>query len=106
VILSLGGEWAIPTPIVYADGGAIPTPGDADLRALGLFVAEASREVARVPGGDEPATFRLQIDAAERDILRRALDQQAWNVSGAARRLDISRQHVHNLLNKHDLRRR
>ncbi len=44
-------------------------------------------------------------DDAERQLLRDALDRCGWNVSRAARMLGISRQHLHNRLRYHNLRR-
>ena len=106
VLLSLGEATTGEPPIAYADGALARRPRDANLRALELFASEARREWMRLAGVAERVTYREQIEAAEREILRRALDHESWNVSGAARRLDISRQHLHNLLRKHGLTRR
>ena len=42
---------------------------------------------------------------AERQLLHDALDRNGWNVSRAARMLGISRQHLHNRLRHHNLKR-
>jgi len=97
-----------------------PWPGNVDeLRA------RLARAVALVDGGSEidaehlradpgsdgvpamspPDTFREETDRFEAKLIGRALVATSWNVSRAARQLDISRQHLHNLVKKHGLTR-
>jgi Nif-specific regulatory protein len=48
---------------------------------------------------EESATsFHEATRLFQRDLLRRELDAQAWNVSEVARRLDLTRSHVYNLI--------
>ncbi|MFT3772736.1 MAG: sigma 54-interacting transcriptional regulator [Minicystis sp.] len=62
--------------------------------------------------GAEPASERkrLSLQAAMRKCqeacLREALDETKWNITETAERLDITRQHVHNLIKAHGLTRK
>ena len=50
--------------------------------------------------GFQEATRRFQ-----RDLLARTLDETGWNVAATARRLDLARSHVYNLIKAYDLAR-
>jgi Nif-specific regulatory protein len=61
--------------------------------------------------GEEPEdaralTFQESTRRFQRDLLERALDEAHWNVSEAARRLDLARSHVYNLIEAFGLKRR
>ncbi len=58
-------------------------------------------------GQEEPslATFQDETRRFQRELLRRALEASDWNVSAAARRLDITRAHVYNLIKSFSLQR-
>jgi DNA-binding NtrC family response regulator len=55
----------------------------------------------KVPDG----RLREQTESFERVLIDRALADYGWNISQTARSLGISRQHLHNLIRKHGLRR-
>lgn len=63
--------------------------------------------VTGAPAGQHAlvGTFKEQLDAHERLVVERALVWQGWNISRTAKRLEISRQHLHNLIKKHGLSR-
>jgi len=54
---------------------------------------------------DGQHTLRETLDAVEADTIREALRQCDQNVSRAARALGVSRQHLHNRMNSHGIRR-
>ncbi len=58
-----------------------------------LFPADA-------PGGGtpEPVSFREATRLFQRELLEKTLEECGWNVAEAARRLDLARSHVYNLL--------
>ncbi|NBD13863.1 sigma-54-dependent Fis family transcriptional regulator [Corallococcus silvisoli] len=47
---------------------------------------------------DRAASFHEATRVFQRDLLRRELDAAEWNVSEVARRLDLTRSHVYNLI--------
>jgi Nif-specific regulatory protein len=54
-------------------------------------------------GGDDrgetlPATFHEATRRFQRELLERTLEETEWNVSAAARRLELARSHVYNLI--------
>lgn len=53
----------------------------------------------------EPTTFHEATRAYQRELLRRELLAQNWNVAATAARLDLTRAHVYNLINQYNLRR-
>jgi Nif-specific regulatory protein len=55
-------------------------------------------------GGAATRTLREALDAAERVEIQRALDACDGRVAAAARRLGVSRQHLHTLQRKHGLK--
>ncbi len=54
---------------------------------------------------DGEHTLRETMDAVEAETIREALRQSDSNVSRAARALGVSRQHLHNRMNAHGIRR-
>ncbi|MFP2926224.1 sigma 54-interacting transcriptional regulator [Pyxidicoccus sp. 3LG] len=58
------------------------------------------RHLADGPRAREEGTtsFHEATRLFQRDLLRRELDSQGWNVSEVARRLDLTRSHVYNLI--------
>jgi Nif-specific regulatory protein len=47
---------------------------------------------------ESPTSFHESTRLFQRDLLRRELETQGWNVSEVARRLDLTRSHVYNLI--------
>ena len=73
------------------------------IRAAGEGVAQVERAHlfpdADLP--DEPArpeTFQEATRRFQKDLLRSVLDETQWNVVETARRLDLARSHVYNLI--------
>ncbi len=76
-------------------------------RALIRAVAEGASAVERRhleeqedrqrPAGETP-TFAEATRLFQRDLLRRSLEQADWNIREVARRLDLTRSHVYNLI--------
>ncbi|MBM4363113.1 MAG: sigma-54-dependent Fis family transcriptional regulator [Deltaproteobacteria bacterium] len=48
-------------------------------------------------------TFLEETRDFHADLLRRTLEEQGWNVAATARRLDLTRSHVYNLIRQHGL---
>ena len=95
-----------------------PWPGNvrelenAMARAVALADAGGSVEPALFGLGppvtrrwDGQHTLRETLDAVEAETIREALQQCDSNVSRAARALGVSRQHLHNRMNAHGIRR-
>jgi Nif-specific regulatory protein len=57
-------------------------------------------------GEPEPLTFQEETRRFQRGLLARTLDECDWSVIDAARRLDLSRAHVYNLIQGFGLRRK
>ena len=65
-------------------------------------------ELRHLPDGapaDQPATFHEATRAYQRELLRRELVAQNWNVAAVAKRLDLTRAHVYNLIHQFSLAR-
>jgi Nif-specific regulatory protein len=65
-------------------------------------------EVRHVPDlalPERPTTFHQATRAYQRELLRRELVAKSWNVAAVAKRLDLTRAHVYNLIHQFDLRR-
>jgi Nif-specific regulatory protein len=82
----------------------------AAIRAAGHGVARI--EAAHVFPGDERVrdedrepTFQEATRRFQRELLERALRECEWNVAETARRLDLARSHVYNLIRAFDVRR-
>jgi Nif-specific regulatory protein len=63
------------------------------------------RHVPDLPLPEQPTTFHEATRAFQRELLRRELVARSWNVAAVARRLDLTRAHVYNLIHQFDLRR-
>jgi len=86
-------ENAMARAVALADEGAALEPS---LFGLGAPVTRR---------WDGQHTLRETLDAVEADTIREALRQCDQNVSKAARALGVSRQHLHNRMNSHGIRR-
>jgi transcriptional regulator with PAS, ATPase and Fis domain len=86
-------ENTIERAVALADGGA---PIEPALFGLGAPVTRR---------WDGQHTLRETLDAVEAETIREALRQCDSNVSRAARALGVSRQHLHNRMNAHEIRR-
>jgi Nif-specific regulatory protein len=83
----------------------------AAIRAAGTGVPRV--EASHVFPGDERArreedhelTFQEATRRFQRELLERALRECDWNVAETARRLDLARSHVYNLIRAFDIRR-
>jgi Nif-specific regulatory protein len=67
-----------------------------------------ARHLEGLPAGrdDESAnTFAEATRRFQRELVRRALEENEWNVREVARRLDLTRSHVYNLIRSFDLKR-
>jgi Nif-specific regulatory protein len=64
---------------------------------------------AVVPGGATPGsqeeTFQQATQRFQEDLLRRMLEECDWNIAECARRLDLARSHVYNLIKAFGIRR-
>lgn len=56
-------------------------------------------------GRDRPPSFREATRRFQRELLSRELDGANWNVSEVARRLQLARSHVYNLIKVFELAR-
>jgi transcriptional regulator with GAF, ATPase, and Fis domain len=86
-------ENAMARAVALSDNGATIEPG---LFGLGPPVTRR---------WDGQHTLRETLDAVEAETIREALRQCDSNVSRAARALGVSRQHLHNRMNAHGIRR-
>ena len=57
------------------------------------------------PGAAQALTFQEETRRFQAELLRRTLEATDWSVSAAAKRLDLTRAHVYNLIKSFDLRR-
>jgi Nif-specific regulatory protein len=55
------------------------------------------------PLKDQPTTFHDATRGFQRELLRRELVAQGWTVAAVARRLDLTRAHVYNLIKQFEL---
>jgi Nif-specific regulatory protein len=60
---------------------------------------------AERPAADQLTTFHEATRAYQRELLRRELLAQNWNVAVVAQRLDLTRSHIYNLIHQFSLRR-
>ena len=84
------------------------------IRAAGAG-ATADRRAPRLPGGrrrrrarmdGSAQTFQEATRRFQRELLARTLEETGWNVAATARRLDLARSHLYNLIKAFDLARR
>jgi Nif-specific regulatory protein len=75
--------------------------GSRELTASHLFPDEPA--LPEEGGGD--VSFQEATRRFQRDLLVRTLEETNWNVSEAARRLDLARSHVYNLIKAFELER-
>jgi Nif-specific regulatory protein len=54
---------------------------------------------------EDALTFQEATRVFQSYLLRRTLEATGWNVAAAARKLDLTRAHVYNLIKAYDLRR-
>ena len=83
------------------------------IRAAGEGAPEVGRRhvFPGAPGADEAGdaagrTFQEETRRFQRELLTRTLEETGWNVAAAARRLDLARSHLYNLIKAFDLARR
>ncbi len=63
------------------------------------------RHVSGLTLPEQPTTFHEATRAYQRELVRRELLAQSWNVAAVAKRLDLTRAHVYNLIQQFKLRR-
>jgi len=97
--------------IISCDGDIL-TPAHLPNELFGMSVIQQSIDVRNQFGVSNRNNFTpgIQENNKKRTALRKeevesALESTAWNVSEAARRLKITRQHMHKLIKKFDLKR-
>ena len=83
-------------PSRQLSGGDLPFPPQAGL-PRGSVTAE---EICA-----RPPSFREATRQFQRELLTRELDDADWNVSAVARRLQLARSHLYNLIKVFELRR-
>jgi Nif-specific regulatory protein len=54
---------------------------------------------------EETTTFQEATRCFQTELVRKTLEETAWNVSETARRLDVARSHVYKLINEFGLER-
>ena len=81
------------------------------IRALGDGATEAGSrhvfpesEVITGVDSNEPYTFQEATLHFQRELLCRVLEETEWNISETARRLDLARSHIYNLIARFGLR--
>ncbi len=63
------------------------------------------RHFPDAPVKDQPTTFHEATRSFQRELLRRELVSLNWSVAAVAKRLDLTRAHVYNLIHQFELRR-
>lgn len=82
------------------------------IRAAGLGATQIERqhlfpeEETREAPDDEATTFQEATRRFQTELLRKTLEETGWNVSEAARRLDVARSHVYKLISALGLERK
>ncbi len=82
----------------------------ATIRAAGEAASHVERThvfpESEAPGpSDPPRTFQDATRCFQRELLQRSLEETDWNVTEVARRLDLARSHVYNLIHSFGLER-
>ena len=54
---------------------------------------------------ENAATFQEATRAFQRELLASVLEETGWNISAAARRLDLTRSHIYNLIKAFEIQR-
>jgi len=85
------------------EAGAIRAAGE---RARQVERAHLFPEPAAAAEPDAPLTFQESTRRFQARLLRDALEAHGWNIVEAARRLDLARSHVYNLIRAFGLERR
>src|SRR5439155_3197542 len=80
------------------------------IRAAGAHAEQVERahlfpEAAVRPEADAPVTFQEATRRFQERLLQDALEAEGWNVVDTARRLDLARSHVYNLIRAFGLER-
>ncbi len=75
---------------IFANGDGL-----LQIEARHVFPGAAAPVADAAPG---PETFQQATRRFQEALLRRTLEETDWNISETARRLDLSRAHVHNLV--------
>jgi len=80
------------------------------IRAAGAHAEQVERaylfpDAAARPEADAPVTFQEATRRFQGRLLRDALEAESWNVVDTARRLDLARSHVYNLIRAFGLER-
>lgn len=88
---------AVEAAVIRAAGEGVPA-----IEARHLFPGRASASAA---DDDGPQTFQEAVHEFQRAFLQRTLEAVDWNVSEAAKRLDLARSHVYALIRSHRLER-
>ncbi len=85
------------------EAGAIRAAGEGSARVERRHVFPAA---AREADGPDAESFQEATRRFQSELLRAALEETDWNVTEAARRLDLARSHVYNLIKAFGLERR
>lgn len=88
-------EHAIEAAAIRAAGG-----GASEVEAAHVFPG------TKTDRGGAPLTFQEETRQFQRRLLERTLEECEWNVTEAARRLDLSRAHAYNLIQAFGLKRK
>jgi len=81
----------------------VAASGSTIIEAKDIFRESAS---SSLPPQREPLTFQEETRRFQAGVIQRALEAADWNVTAAARELDLTRAHVHNLIKAFGLSRR
>ena len=85
--------------------GAIHAAAEGATEVEAAHVFRDARDGKDPGGGAGGGTFHEQTRRVQAVIVRKALEAADWNVTAAARALDLTRTHLHNLINAFGLRR-
>lgn len=84
----------LPPEYRFESGAALPAP------ALALVAASGSPLPVHGTPGKAPDLALSALESAEREVLLQALERHAWNMSGVARELNISRNTLYRKLGR------
>jgi Nif-specific regulatory protein len=77
----------------------------ASQRAAQIEVHHLFPRGSDVPAAGPTRTFQEETRRFQGDLVKRVLETTSWNVTAAARELDLTRAHVYNLINAFGLKR-